>query len=174
VSLRWKPEAALTVVMAARGYPGPYKKGTPIRGLERVKTAKARAKGGGVASVGAARGSVWAGRGPPLPPRRAGGARARTKAPSARRSGPARRPPTRAARPSPSPAKVFHAGTATDAAGGLVASGGRVLGVTALGRDVSEAQSRAYEGVDAVDWPEGFCRRDIGWRAVARLAGAAK
>ena len=60
---------------------------------------------------------------------------------------------------------VFHAGTAhTDA--GVVAAGGRVLGVTALGADVAAAQSRAYEAVGRIDWPEGFCRRDIGWRAV--------
>ena len=60
---------------------------------------------------------------------------------------------------------VFHAGTArTDA--GIVAAGGRVLGVTALGAGVAAAQSRAYEAVERIDWPEGFCRRDIGWRAV--------
>jgi phosphoribosylamine--glycine ligase len=70
---------------------------------------------------------------------------------------------------------VFHAGTATNAAGELVASGGRVLGVTALGRDVAEAQARAYEAVRAIDWEDGFYRTDIGWRAVARLkAGASK
>lgn len=104
--LRWKDEAALTVVMAAKGYPGPYKKGTPIRGLDRVKTAK-----------------------------------------------------------------VFHAGTSAGPGGGVVASGGRVLGVTALGKDVAEAQARAYEGVAAVDWEDGFWRTDIGYRAVARLKG---
>ena len=49
---------------------------------------------------------------------------------------------------------------------GVVAAGGRVLGVTALGADVAAAQSRAYEAVGRIDWPEGFCRRDIGWRAV--------
>ncbi len=60
---------------------------------------------------------------------------------------------------------VFHAGTArTDV--GVVAAGGRVLGVTALGADVAAAQSRAYEAVGRIDWPEGFCRGDIGWRAV--------
>lgn len=95
--------------MAAKGYPGAYKKGTPIRGLERVTTAK-----------------------------------------------------------------VFHAGTAFADAGagapsGVVAAGGRVLGVTALGRDVAEAQARAYEGVKAIDWEDGFWRSDIGYRAVARL-----
>jgi len=62
---------------------------------------------------------------------------------------------------------VFHAGTATSD-GATVATGGRVLGVTALGTDVAEAQRRAYTAVDAVDWPGGFCRRDIGWRAVGR------
>lgn len=62
---------------------------------------------------------------------------------------------------------VFHAGTKLqdDA---VVATGGRVLGVTATGSTVREAQSRAYAGVDALNWPGGFCRRDIGWRAVAR------
>ena len=62
---------------------------------------------------------------------------------------------------------IFHAGT--DRNGGhLVANGGRVLNVTALGRTVAEAQARAYAAVDRIDWPEGFCRRDIGWRAVER------
>ena len=60
---------------------------------------------------------------------------------------------------------VFHAGTARTEAG-IVAAGGRVLGVTALGAGVAAAQSRAYEAVERIDWPEGFCRRDIGWRAV--------
>ena len=60
---------------------------------------------------------------------------------------------------------VFHAGTARTEAG-VVAAGGRVLGVTALGAGVAAAQSRAYEAVGRIDWPEGFCRRDIGWRAV--------
>ncbi|WP_404381370.1 phosphoribosylamine--glycine ligase [Caenispirillum salinarum] len=62
---------------------------------------------------------------------------------------------------------VFHAGTA-EKDGKVVATGGRVLGVTATGRDVEQAQARAYEAVDALDWPQGFCRRDIGWRAVGR------
>lgn len=62
--------------------------------------------------------------------------------------------------------KIFHAGTARDADGNLVSVGGRVLGVTSHGRDVAQAQSRAYEAVDRIDWPGGFCRRDIGWRAV--------
>ncbi|WP_113259997.1 phosphoribosylamine--glycine ligase [Agrobacterium cavarae] len=66
-------------------------------------------------------------------------------------------------------AKVFHAGTALKD-GQLVATGGRVLNVTAFGSTVSEAQARAYELVDAVKWENGFCRRDIGWQAVAREA----
>ena len=66
---------------------------------------------------------------------------------------------------------IFHAGTKRDGDGPLLAAGGRVLNVTALGRTVAEAQSRAYVAVDRIDWPGGFCRRDIGWRAVAREAG---
>jgi len=62
---------------------------------------------------------------------------------------------------------VFHAGTRRDG-DRLLAAGGRVLNVTALGATVQEAQQRAYRGVDAIDWPEGFCRRDIGWREIAR------
>jgi phosphoribosylamine--glycine ligase len=104
--LRWQPKTALTVVMAAEGYPGPYKKGTEIRGLEEVAD---------MAEV-----------------------------------------------------KVFHAGTRRAADGRLLAEGGRVLGVSALGKDVAEARERAYRAVDAIDWPEGFCRRDIGWRAIQR------
>lgn len=64
--------------------------------------------------------------------------------------------------------KVFHAGTARGDDGSLRAIGGRVLNVTALGDTVREAQQRAYEAVDKIDWPNGFCRRDIGWRAVER------
>jgi phosphoribosylamine--glycine ligase len=64
-------------------------------------------------------------------------------------------------------AKVFHAGTAL-ADGKLVANGGRVLNVTALGSSVQEAQEAAYRAVDAIDFPTGFCRRDIGWREIAR------
>ena len=63
-------------------------------------------------------------------------------------------------------ATVFHAGTAKDDSGQLLSIGGRVLGVTALGEDIEEAQRRAYMAVDKIDWPEGFCRRDIGWRAL--------
>lgn len=67
-------------------------------------------------------------------------------------------------------AEVFHAGTAVNA-GALVANGGRVLNVSAIGRSVGEAQKRAYAAVDRIDWPQGFCRRDIGWRAVEREEG---
>ena len=72
---------------------------------------------------------------------------------------------------------VFHAGTKTNGgkANGkkvngdkVLADGGRVLGVTALGKTVKSAQTLAYKGVDAIDWPQGFCRRDIGWRAIGR------
>lgn len=103
--VKFRPEAALCVVLAADGYPGDYKKGTEIKGVE-------------------------------------------------------------AARELPN-VDVFHAGTVVRD-GKLLANGGRVLGVTALGASVAEAQHRAYEAVDVIDWPEGFCRRDIGWRAVAR------
>jgi phosphoribosylamine--glycine ligase len=64
-------------------------------------------------------------------------------------------------------ALVFHAGTAMKD-GSLVANGGRVLNIVALGKSAAQAQARAYAAVDAIDWPGGFCRRDIGWRAVAR------
>jgi phosphoribosylamine--glycine ligase len=105
VSVRWFDEAALTVVLCARGYPGEVVKGSAIRGLE------------GAASLEGV--------------------------------------------------EIFHAGTALKN-GELVASGGRVLNVTAIGKTVQEAQDRAYAAVDRIDWPEGFCRRDIGWRAIAR------
>jgi phosphoribosylamine--glycine ligase len=109
MSVRWRDEAALTVVMAANGYPGTPEKGSVIRGVD------AAAAGG---------------------------------------------------------AEIFHAGTALKG-GELVAAGGRVLNVTATGRTVGEAQQKAYAAVDRIDWPGGFCRRDIGWRAVAReKAGA--
>ena len=63
--------------------------------------------------------------------------------------------------------EIFHAGTiAKD--GQILASGGRVLNVCAMGKSVTDAQQRAYQAVDRIDWPEGFCRRDIGWQAVAR------
>jgi len=105
-NLRWHDDAALTVIMAANGYPGAPQKGTVIEGLDDA------AKIEGVT--------------------------------------------------------VFHAGTKADASGAITAYGGRVLAVTATGKTVSEAQARAYKGVDAIRWPGGFCRRDIGWRAVAR------
>jgi phosphoribosylamine--glycine ligase len=101
---RFAEAAALTVVLAASGYPGPVETGGRISGL-----------------------------------REAG-------------------------------APVFQAGTALRE-GDLVASGGRVLSVTALGADVAEAQRAAYAAVDAIDFPTGFCRRDIGWREIARLKG---
>ena len=105
VTLKWRPEAALTVVMATKGYPGHYEKGSEIKGLEKA---------------GALEGVV-----------------------------------------------VFHAGTRDDG-GRVVANGGRVLNVTALGATVEAAQKRAYQAVDLIDWPDGFCRRDIGWRAIGR------
>ncbi len=103
ISARWRDEAALSVVMAARGYPGTPLRGSVISGLDRVAD--------GI--------------------------------------------------------EVFHAGT-LEKDGEILANGGRVLNVTATGRNVTEAQARAYSGVDAIDWPEGFCRRDIGYRAVER------
>lgn len=66
--------------------------------------------------------------------------------------------------------KVFHAGTKRTSDGRIVADGGRVLGVTALGRTPGEAQRRAYDAVDKIVWEDGFCRRDIGWRVVGRDA----
>jgi phosphoribosylamine--glycine ligase len=61
---------------------------------------------------------------------------------------------------------VFHAGTKGGPGGAVLANGGRVLGVTATGATIAAAQARAYQAVDLIDWPQGFCRRDIGWRAV--------
>jgi phosphoribosylamine--glycine ligase len=61
---------------------------------------------------------------------------------------------------------TFHAGTKRGTDDAIYANGGRVLGVTAIGADVRQAQKRAYEAVDQIDWPEGFCRRDIAWRAL--------
>ncbi len=104
MSARWRDDAALTVVMAAQGYPGAPQKGSSIRGVDEVA-------GEGV--------------------------------------------------------EIFHAGTA-EKAGALVANGGRVLNVTAMGPTVGAAQEKAYRAVDRIDWPQGFCRRDIGWRAVER------
>lgn len=62
--------------------------------------------------------------------------------------------------------KIFHAGTAVDSDGNFIATGGRVLGVTAKGKDLAEARDRAYQAVDEINWPGGFYRRDIGWRAL--------
>jgi phosphoribosylamine--glycine ligase len=103
--LRWFPDTALTVVMATKGYPGSYGKGSVIEGLDEAAEVE------GV--------------------------------------------------------EIFHAGTAAKD-GRVVANGGRVLNVCALGNSAAEAQRRAYEAVDRIRWPEGFCRRDIGWRAVER------
>jgi phosphoribosylamine--glycine ligase len=63
--------------------------------------------------------------------------------------------------------EIFHAGTKSDGTN-ILANGGRVLNVTATGPTVSEAQRRAYQAIERIVWPEGFCRRDIGWQAVAR------
>jgi phosphoribosylamine---glycine ligase len=63
--------------------------------------------------------------------------------------------------------EIFHAGTKADGPW-ILADGGRVLNICALGKTVTEAQARAYRAVDRIVWPEGFCRRDIGWRAVER------
>jgi len=63
---------------------------------------------------------------------------------------------------------VFHAGTKAGADGKILAYGGRVLGVCGTGKTIGSAQARAYAAVDKIRWPEGFCRRDIGWRAIAR------
>ena len=107
-SLAWKPGAAASVVLATKGYPGAYEKGSPIRGVEAAEA------GDGVV--------------------------------------------------------VFHAGTKEadrqDDDQRLRANGGRVLNVTATGADLTEALRRAYGAVDKIDWPEGYCRRDIGARAL--------
>jgi phosphoribosylamine---glycine ligase len=105
LDLRWHSQAALTVVMAAKGYPGAYAKGSVIEGL---------------ADAAAVEG-----------------------------------------------VEIFHAGTKQDG-GHVVANGGRVLNVSALGQTVSEAQARAYAAIARIRWPEGFFRHDIGWRAIAR------
>ena len=102
MSVRWRDETALTVVMCAKGYPGDVIKGSHINGL--------------LQDFG-------------------------------------------------KEVQVFHAGTALDGEF-IVANGGRVLNVTALGKTPREAQKKAYDAVDKIDWPEGFCRRDIGWRAI--------
>jgi phosphoribosylamine--glycine ligase len=107
--LRWSHETALTVVMAANGYPGSYGKGSVIGGLEDAASVEG--------------------------------------------------------------AEIFHAGTVAKD-GKILANGGRVLNVCAVGRTVAEAQTRAYAAVDRIQWPGGFCRRDIGWRAIEREQAA--
>jgi phosphoribosylamine--glycine ligase len=102
-ALRWLPDAALVVVMAARGYPGAYEKGSTIAGLDAADSVPG--------------------------------------------------------------AKLFHAGTALKD-GRVVANGGRVLAVGAIGTTLRAAHDAAYATVDRVVWPDGFCRRDIGWRAL--------
>jgi phosphoribosylamine---glycine ligase len=111
LDLRWYPAAALTVVMAARGYPGPYAKGSVIEGLDDAAAVE------GV--------------------------------------------------------EVFHAGTKADG-NRILANGGRVLNVSALGDNIDQARARAYEAVSRIRWPEGFCRHDIGWRALKRQTGAGR
>jgi len=103
--LRWYDDPALCVVMAAKGYPGDYQKGTRIEGLDEA------AAGDDV--------------------------------------------------------EIFHAGTKANG-DAILSNGGRVLNICARGRSVSEAQARAYQAVAKIRWPEGFCRSDIGWQAVAR------
>jgi phosphoribosylamine--glycine ligase len=105
IKLDWHKDTALTVVMATKGYPGHYGKGTEIRGLDDANALKN--------------------------------------------------------------VVVFHAGTAFDNHR-IVANGGRVLGVTARANGIKQAQKLAYKAVDLIDWPGGFCRRDIGWRAIDR------
>jgi phosphoribosylamine--glycine ligase len=105
LDLRWYPQSALTVVMAARGYPGSYAKGSVIEGLDDAAAVE------GV--------------------------------------------------------EIFHAGTKVEG-GRIVANGGRVLNVSALGSSVGEARTRAYQAISRIRWPEGFCRNDIGWRAIER------
>lgn len=103
-SPRWSDDAALTVVMAAKGYPGTPESGTRIAGVDRAEALEN--------------------------------------------------------------VTVYHAGTALDDHHALIAKGGRVLAVTARGLTIKDAQTRAYQGVAAIDWPGGFYRKDIGWRAV--------
>jgi phosphoribosylamine--glycine ligase len=110
ITIHWHDTAALTVIMAAEGYPGTYKKFTVIKGLDAA----------------------------------------------------ANMPDT----------VIFHGGTDRNEAGEVIATGGRVLAVTATGNTIAEAQSRAYQAVDKINWPEGFCRRDIGWRAIEKTKAA--
>jgi phosphoribosylamine--glycine ligase len=105
-TVQWSADPALVVVMAAKGYPGQYRKGSVIEGLDEASQVE------GV--------------------------------------------------------RVLHAGTERNAEGKIVANGGRVLGITASGATVAEAQARAYRAIDRIRWPDGFCRRDIGWRAIGR------
>ena len=105
--LRWYADPALTVVMAAKGYPGDYKRGSVIEGLDEA------AKVEGV--------------------------------------------------------QIFHAGTRAES-GKILANGGRVLNVSAIGKTVREAQARAYDAIFRIRWPDGFWRHDIGWRALEREA----
>ena len=71
----------------------------------------------------------------------------------------------------PAPTRMCRSSTPAPSATAarILADGGRVLGVTARGANIAEAQARAYAAVDKIDWPGGFCRRDIGWRAVQRV-----
>src|SRR3546814_7800623 len=69
--------------------------------------------------------------------------------------------------------KIFHAGTKKGPGGEILASGGRVLDVTAMASTIEQAQALAYAAADKIDWPEGFCRRDIGWPALTRGSGTA-
>ncbi|SHL76077.1 phosphoribosylamine--glycine ligase [Roseovarius pacificus] len=101
--VNWANDHAITIVMAARGYPGTYEKGSVIKGLDNCAEDSFH--------------------------------------------------------------MVFHAGT-SEKDGQILASGGRVLNVTARGASLEQARDRAYAMVDRIDWPEGFCRRDIGWRAL--------
>jgi phosphoribosylamine---glycine ligase len=105
VTLDWHDEPALCVVMAAKGYPGAYDKGSEIKGLD------------------------------------AAGADPKVE--------------------------IFHAGTKRDGKR-ILADGGRVLGVTARGETIAEAKTLAYTAIDQIDWPQGFCRHDIGARAAGR------
>jgi len=66
--------------------------------------------------------------------------------------------------------EIFHAGT-IEKDGAVLANGGRVLNVCALGKTIAEAQARAYQAIDRINWPDGFCRRDIGWQAVEQERG---
>ncbi len=102
--VNWADDHAMTVVMAAKGYPGAYEKGSVINGLDRM--------------------------------------------------------------PEDSRHMTFHAGTASED-GRIVSNGGRVLNITARGATLEEARNRAYAMIDHLNWPEGFCRSDIGWRALS-------